>query len=65
MSRNAKERNMKGPVARNMVGANHLFRSIETYTFLWSLTLVSANHASRNSSQICNLCLFKNSFRKI
>ena len=24
----------QGPVARSMVSANHLFRTIETYTFL-------------------------------
>ena len=31
------------PVARSMVRPNHWFRSIETYMFLWQLTLVSAN----------------------
>ena len=34
-----------------MVSANHWLRSIETYTFLWELPLVSANHALSNSSQ--------------
>ena len=42
---------VQGPVARCMVSGNHLFRSIETYTFLWWLTLVSGNHASRNFGQ--------------
>ena len=32
-----------------MVGANHWIRSIETYTFLRWLTLVSASYASSNS----------------
>ena len=37
-----------GPVARSIVNANHKLRSIESFTFLWSLTLVSAYHASSN-----------------
>ena len=39
-------------VARSMISTNHLLRSSETYTFLWYLTLVSANKALRNSGQI-------------
>ena len=31
-----------------MVSAKYLFRSIDTYTSLWLLTLVSANNVSRN-----------------
>ena len=27
--------NVQGPVARIIASADHLFRSIETYTFLW------------------------------
>ena len=34
-----------------MVGANHWIRSIETYTFLRWLTLVSASYASSTSGQ--------------
>ena len=35
-----------GRVAQSMVSASHWLRGIETYTILWYLTLVSANHAS-------------------
>lgn len=34
-----------------MVRAYHWLKNIETYTFLWQLTLTSANHASSNSGQ--------------
>ena len=40
---------LQKPVARGLVSANHLLGCTETYTFLWWLTLVSANHASSNS----------------
>ena len=42
----------QGPVAQSMVNANYWLRSIETCRFLWYLTLVSANNASRNSGQV-------------
>ena len=41
----------QGQVARSMVSAIDWLRSIETYTFLWSLTQVSGNHALSNSGQ--------------
>ena len=37
-----------GPVARSLVCANRWLRGVKTYRFPWCLTLVSANHASRN-----------------
>ena len=43
--------NDQGPVVRSLVSANRWLRSIKTYRFPWYLTLVSANHASRNSGQ--------------
>ena len=44
-----------GRVAQSMVSASHWLKGIETYTVLWQLTLVSANHASRNSSLILKI----------
>ena len=41
----------QGPVVRSLVSANPWLRSIKTYRFPWYLTLVSANHASRNPGQ--------------
>ena len=35
-------------------GANRWFGSIETFTFLWYLRLVSSHNASRNSGQVNN-----------
>ena len=43
--------NDQGPVVRSLVSANRWLRSIKTYRFPWYLTLVSANHASRNPGQ--------------
>ena len=37
--------NIQGLLARCMVSADHWLRGIETDTFQWQLTLVSANHA--------------------
>lgn len=41
----------KEPVARSMFSANQWLRDIETYTFLWYLTLVIASYASKDSGQ--------------
>ena len=39
-----------GPVALSFIAStNHRLRNIETHTFLWKLTLVSANIALNNS----------------
>lgn len=43
---------VQSPAAWSMASAKHWLRSMETYTFLWQFTLVSANRASRNSGQI-------------
>ena len=46
--------------AQNMVSTNHWLRSgIETYTFLWQLTLVSTNHALSNSGLMKNTVPFE------
>ena len=41
-----------GAVTRNMISSKHRLRTMETYTYLWQLTLVSACHASSNSGLI-------------
>ena len=48
-----------GPFAWSMVSTNHWFRCIETYWFLWWLTLVGADRASRNSVQISDHSLWR------
>lgn len=44
------------PLAPDVVTANHRLRSIQSYIFLWQLTVVSANHASSKSG-LDNTCL--------
>lgn len=51
-------RSSQGPVARSMVSANLWLGGIESYTFLWKLTSISANQASSNSSQVYNKTQF-------
>ena len=40
-----------------LVSANHWSRGIETYTFLWYLTMVGANHASSDLGVVAQVVL--------
>ena len=51
------------PIARSLVSANHKLRSIETDTFLWSLTLASPNQASSNSGLVLKTCVILKLFQ--
>ena len=44
-----------GPDARSLISAKHWLRGIESYKFLWQVTLVSANHASSILGQVLAL----------
>lgn len=48
--------NIQGLLARCMVSAGHWLRCIETYTFQWHLTLISANHTLSNWGQFAMGC---------
>lgn len=52
-------------VAGSMVSANHWLKGMETYTFLWQLTLVSVNQASGNSGQLANVRFLSGGLSKI
>ena len=56
-TKESKLRSINGPgtVVRRMINANYWLRSMETNTFLWYLALVSANHASGDSSQVSRM----------
>ena len=45
---------VQNPIARSIVSTNHWLRSMETYSFPWRSTLVSANNASHNSGQFAS-----------